>query len=215
VSTYVAVSRPSDAQLKERFALTRVQVSVGVSPLSSAGNMNTQVPRLYHSAAGYYYVVADWGWTSNNWKTDAPQSYGNVGGIDIHSVWFSQTIQNLGGAMTVCGAQFGGHTTPGCFDTSSYETNNQYGTAIQFQDRAQNHTFHAVGDGYTNADRGSLTFKFNRTRTGCLQFGAKYGHTWSSTSVSGVGISIGGVAISWTSSANAWGDASAVGSLTC
>jgi hypothetical protein len=176
--------------------------------------MNTQAPSLYYSSSGgYYYVVADWGWLSDGWKTDAGLDYGHIGGTDAAGVWFSKPINNLNGAMSICGAHFGGSSTPACWNSSSYKGNNQYGESIQFQDQASNSAKPYAGK--TDADRGSLVFPFKWLSSGCQQFGNEYDHDWSSTSITGMSISASGIGVSWSSSSHHWEDVSAVSHFDC
>ena len=218
------VEGATDSQIATEFDLQRVptQTVSGVSVLSTtASGMNTQAPKLYYSSTGgYYYVVADWGWISQGWKDDAPRgdlpaaTLKNVGGIDVYGVWFSKPIRNLNGSMAICGAKNGSVALPACYSTSSYKANNQYGEAVQFQDKS----FRAYAPGTqrrTTADRGSLVFPFKFLSSGCQQFGSEYDHSWGGTSISGVGVQPYGLSVSWSGSSSHWEDVSAVASTGC
>lgn len=182
--------------------------------------MSLARPKVYYdTSGGYYYVVSDWGWASNKWKNSARKfDYGNVGGLDVHGVFFSESIRNLsepGSSMAVCNKKVG-QTSDGsnsCYSVSTYSKNNQFGTAIQFQDKA----FWQSGleRGFTNSDRGSLVMPFKRLSSGCLQVWAQHGHSYETTRLTGVDIGEKSFGISWAPEANRWEQESKGASLGC
>jgi hypothetical protein len=179
-----------------------------VLPGSDPRNMTVSAPSLAHSVSSQgeiWYAIAKWTWVTY------PSSNGvgcnvNVGGRDGFGVSMNRDVQNVGESLLTCNRLGKCDTTLG-----SLSDNSARGTSYTFQDNIEGGQ--AVGWG--NTDTGTLTFSFRPLSSGCIQAFSKYGHTWSSTAVTGVGVGPWSISISWSAIDNHWDLASAAGSFGC
>lgn len=187
----------SHAEIENEMGLVLVSEpeSTIFEPLSSGSDVTVDRPYAYFDTQGNRYVaVAKYRWTPERWD-------GNPGGPDGFGIAFNQTVTRLGEGARFCD-RYGYNCTSGWI-----ESNNSYGVGFAFQDKY-------VSGKYRGA-QGLVTMSFRKNRTGCHQFWSKYGHSWSSTSVTGVSIGSGSVGISFSSSSNRFTVASTTGSLHC
>ncbi|WP_147315400.1 hypothetical protein [Asanoa ferruginea] len=204
----------TDAQIKKSLGLIRVpgDSAPDVAPLSSNTSATVGTPSIYYETARQlHYASTNFRWTNLSTMGDGAYGGGNVGGRDAFAIRFSQDVQNHGVAASFCPGNWTGATPypttkPGCIVVSP-EDNNSDGASFAYQDRTQG--ARCSGTDYPSCGiyvgaQGTLVFTFKKTGTGCLQVFSKYGHTWSSTTISGVSLSNSGITMNFSSTSNKW-----------
>lgn len=182
---------------------------------STNSDMAVSVPTLSHDTQAHlYYSITKWNWVNSDWKQDKtfnPNGISNVGGPDGIATSFSKSLTMKGHSATWWGN--------GCvFSTSAAGTTStasdisQYGVGFTFQDK--NGARYTTGTNLCydyNAIHGQEVLSFvgpSSCVSGVQAFGT-YGHTWSSTSLTGFSIGLSSIGIAWSSTSNRWQSAGA------
>ncbi len=185
--------------------------------LASTGSaISIKTPQIYYdTAVKMYQTSADYDWVYNAWGADINSSnVTNIGGTDAFAIGYSRQVVDYGSTLVFCPTFNGYGISCGWSDNLDYAS--AIGRGYKFQDRGQDIN---GGDEYStpsflNVDKGTIVHSFRLSTGGCLQVWSRYGHTWSSTSVSGVSFTYGAPSISFSSSSNAWSKASAYSGKT-
>jgi hypothetical protein len=174
---------------------------------STASDMLVSPPSLSHDTQAHlYYSITKWGWNNSDWKSDRtfnPGGNNSVGGPDGIATAFNQSLLMRGYSASYWGngcASFGTRTTSTASDANSY------GAGFSFQDI--NGSRYTTGtnlcyDYNTLHGQEVISFYASKCITGVQAFG-RYGHTWSSTSLTGFSIGKSSIGITWTSTSNRW-----------
>ena len=208
----------TDHQISSKWHLRRIPTKTvqGLNSQATSGsNMNVQAPELwYDDTAHNYAITANWGWYKKAWKKDVPIAWlvrkpKNVGGEDAFAIAFQEEISNKGGAMAICGARIKKYyDLPKCWQTNNVMTNNPNGEAIAFQDKGAWNTAKSY---VTNADRGSYVFAFDwKKNVACNYIWSAYGHDWSKTTLSSIGIDGLNIVINFSNGTRHWNKVSPV-----
>jgi hypothetical protein len=177
--------------------------------LASSTNSDLKVspPSLSHDTQAHlYYSITKWNWNNTDWKSDRtfnPGGNSNVGGDDGIATSFNKSLIMRGYSASYWGngcAGFGTHTTSTASDANSY------GAGFTFQDI--NGSRYTTGTNLCydyNAIHGQevISFKATSCTSGVQAFG-RYGHSWSSTSLTGFSVGPYSIGIYWTSNSNRW-----------
>ncbi|GAA1370874.1 hypothetical protein GCM10009661_30650 [Catellatospora chokoriensis] len=202
----------SDTTIQSRLGLVKVSQpsSGGIEPMSSQGDATVSTPTIYYDTqAKYYYASASFSW--NNQQTKADGSGGNVGGYDGFAIRFNKDITNMGTGASFCPGNWGGATPypgtkPGCVVVQP-EDNDDFGSSYKYQDKLNQ--AYCGGTDYPSCwiyigAKGTIVHSFKKSWAGCLQVYSKYGHTWSSTQISGINVSNGSISFDFSSSSYRW-----------
>jgi hypothetical protein len=178
-----------------------------VSALSSENSdVTLSVPTIYfNTSSGRYEASATFRWDQcNTGIGGSPEpcymndySGTNMGGFDAFGIRFGKLVSRRGHLMTVA-------AETGCRQTYNNASDaDDSGAVFRNQDR-----FLTVCDtSHYNWHRGTVVYSF-LLRPGCprgeCKVDTKMGHTWSSTGVSGVSVSIHGISISFTDFDSQW-----------
>jgi len=205
-------ARALDRKLAARYCLVRIDSGV-MQASSTYDDVSLKPPGLYYDTRAHnYYAIAYWDWDSHSWKSEVnlggnccgPQ---NIGGYDTQAIDFNTSLV-LG---KVSQSQWGDwHFAPST--TTSLCGSGPYGGAVCRQDRA--YEDYASGTTDMNQQHGQVVAGFTRTSDGhChyVQAFSEYGHSWSSTAVTGVGLGAWSVSIQWSNTSNRWPAASQAG----
>lgn len=162
------------------------------------------ITRNASSQGVIYYAIGKWQWKS-------PPLGGSTcnaldGGRDGFGLALSKSVTNLGTSLIACSGN------NKCSSTlASRSSNSAAGAGYTFQDS----WFNSALSGWGPAYKGTLTYSFRPLSSGCLQAFSKYGHTWASTSVNGVGVGPWSISIQWSTSSSRWEPASGAGLYNC
>lgn len=202
--THLSMRGVPDAQIASRLGLERVGGGTTVAPATSS-QVSVVTPVMWRAHTGIYYLKTGWGFTTS--RPDGAGS-GNVGGYDGFAFSLSHSVINKGGELYICPRKV---TNFKCFYATNYWDNSAVGQAWRFQDRSQllGYPPHYSGFNYSTSS-GIAVFAFTPL-SGCLQAFAKYTHTWSSTSVTGVDIGAWSVGFQWSNNNNYWQRTSGAG----
>jgi hypothetical protein len=216
-------SGASDAKIQAQLGLVRVSPPEDeiITPMSSNTDATVATPTIYYDTGiKKYYVSASYAWKNLQTKGDSAGS-----GYDGFAVRFSADIVNYGVSASFCPGNWGGATpypgTNAACIVPQPEDNNTDGASFKFRDRLSE--AYCGGTDYPSCwqyvgAKGNLVFTFTRVAgtSGCLQVFSKYGHTWSGTSISSVGLSNGGISFNFSSTSNRWDiSSSSSGKLGC
>ena len=188
------------------YCLARIDHSVcTMSPDSSSvkEDVKAAAPTIeYDNQAKEYYVIADWDWQNLGFMDDGANLFSpytkNLGGPDGFGISFNTSLLMAGWS-----ASWWGNCHYGTSTSSTASSGNQYGAGFKFQDQdyATNSCFGL------NTYHGDEVISFTHTQTKkCqnVQAYTKYGHSWSSTSLTGFSIGLYSVGMSWSTSSNQW-----------
>jgi len=203
-----------EAGLASTYCIVRIDHSDGT--VSAASSVNSDVksrpPTIdYDNQAHLYYAIAYWDWQNTNFLDDGFNPFSpytkNLGGTDGFAVTF-----NTGLLMSGWSASWSGN---GCHygsgGTSTAATGDQYGAGFKFQD--QDYLNNCVG---FNVYHGQEVISFTHTQTKTcksVQGFSNYGHSWSTTSLSGFSIGVYSIGFSWTSAGHDWASQSQPGGV--
>jgi len=137
----------------------------------------------------------------------------HAGGYDALAIRFSADIVNHNAAVIIWPGEWGGaQPYPERYPASLHpqpEDNSEAGASFRFKDKLFKDycsgTDHPSCWNYLGAG-GLVGVSFTRIpgTTGCIQVFSKYGHTWSSTSVSSVDLSNTHIGFTFTKNKNRW-----------
>ncbi|MGH2401240.1 MAG: hypothetical protein ACRDE6_00895 [Candidatus Limnocylindria bacterium] len=164
------------------------------------------VPSVYfNTSAGRYEASASFAWRSCNTGIGGSsepcymndQSGTNMGGYDGFGIRFGKLVSRRGHLFTVVASTGCRQTYPTAADADDS------GAVFRNQDR-----FLTVCDtSHYNWHRGTIVYSF-LLRAGCpkgeYKIDTKMAHTWSSTGVSAISVSTGGISVTFSSTSNQW-----------
>jgi hypothetical protein len=183
-----------DAKLAADYCLDRVD---GGGEADTRGNPDEEIalskPKFYKikGKKNQYFVKAAWKWLK------IPKE---VKGYDAFGLSFSKRVSPLSHVLQYRGNNFGWKKT------SQAETSSSYGSGFIFNEGPRITSPLNDMQGLT----GEIGITFKAAKKGCSNHQAfsKYGHTWKSTNVTGIGIGSNSISFAWSSSSNKWQQAS-------
>ena len=178
-------------------------VSLGISPLAASVNsdMTLSPASIYlDTATNQYLSLTGWSWDNTNYSGEIsglPTSPVNIGSTDGFGTSVSGGVTVYSSSLSYGGA--------GCYfaatTTSSPSSSSSIGQAYKFQDK------YVVGSQgkCNNSKTGQMSMMINNP-TSCktVQIFSAYGHTWSSTTITGITLGSSSVGISFSTTANSW-----------
>lgn len=176
-----------------------------IQPLSDGNSVNVWADVYRDTCAANYYVSGGWKFTSMSALTsDAGCNNCNVGGYDAFGVALSRSVGIGYHSVSTWGAS-------NSFPTSSsrmwaHDTNS-YGVAYQGQDKYCRAGYGGCSVNDYNFFNGSLFLSITNIGCGYIQAFPKYGHTWSSASLTGLGVGPYSVSVSWSPNHLGWSKA--------
>lgn len=157
-----------------------------------------------------YFAVAKYQWkaSADSEYFDAPCNSAdnpcNVGGPDGFGMRFNRNVTNLGVGANFCGRPNPGRTwaTFGCTSPSNPDDNSSAGVSWRLQDRV----YKTVVNPDYNMHNGVTSMGISGIPCGVtLQAYGRYGHSWSTTSLTGFSVSTSGFGLSWAGGTQHWG----------
>lgn len=155
----------------------------------------------------HWVAVGNFLWLNTSWQNDVSGT-GNVGGLDGFATGIDENIDVYDYDLSIFDSYYENNVTN---QTPIYnQSNTNVGWGWEWQDKVS-----YVGGGSTSKMYNSasgmsrLYFEFEGgTGVGdTVEVSNKYGHTWSSTGLNGITITLGGIEFNFSSSANQWTDA--------
>lgn len=216
-----ATQEAIDSELEATLCLFKVPgvTLPGLNPKLVASN-NTMVtvsaPNIYlgcpnSACTGYYYYANSlWNWPGDGYAADGlpcPGCTKNNGGYDGYGISLSNNMnmRSYTASMWGKGCKFG--TT-----VLAPSSANQYGASFRFQDKVFFGSACSGNGMDSNARSGSEVVTFwPPSSCKAVQAFAKYGHTFSSTSINSIGIGKWSISIGWSTTSNKWERASQPG----
>lgn len=168
----------------------------------SASDIALYKPTIYRNIpANRYEITAKWQWkncgSSRCWMVNYPNINGNVGGPNGFALNSTRAVNHLATSFATYDEDGGAYhyTNPDVFEND--------GVGFTEQDRQ-----HALPWDNFTWDHGTLVFAF-RLVSACTpgqswKFNSKMGHTWNSTSISGISISLTGISMTFSSFDARW-----------
>ena len=193
-----------DRMLEREFGWVRETEEPSMETLAapSASDITLYKPTIYRNVpANRYEVTARWQWkncgTPRCWMVNYPGVNGNVGGPNAFAINTSRNVNELATTFATYDEDGSGriYSNPDVFDAD--------GVGFTEQD-----TQHATPWDNFSWDHGTLVFAFRLTGA-CVpgqlfKFKSKLAHTWDSTSVSSMSISLTGIDFGFSSSEARW-----------
>lgn len=183
------------------------------SILSSAGNFTiTENYILYDSVVGKYLHHTAGNWTNDNWKSDyfcgvcfaGWKDLGGTNGYYLASL--HEPINTYNRKFHTLLYSDWSSSIDWSSSASTYSTSNGFGW--EFQDRVKLEGLTLLVTTDFNADRqlGWYWFDFvnGRPNGKTISFKVDAGHSWSSTTLSGIGIGPYTFSFAWSSTSNSW-----------
>lgn len=203
------MAQPSiDAVLVKEYKLQLVSEPVGTEmPQSSESILTVPRPNIYRDqTTRQYYVIATWSFTSlSALRSDAGSGCTgrcNVGGYDAFGIAFNRRVSSAAGYSA---SAWGASSTfpPASLTMVDAGTD---GVATRGQDRmCGGASCGALDFSFYN---GQLVYSIGTPGCGQLQVFSEYGHTWSTTALTGLTIGVDNIGISWSPIANGWDNGS-------
>jgi hypothetical protein len=207
----VTLSVPASASIDLRSYLRSAE-SEGSSSTSTSEDIKLYTPTFsYDNQLHHYVMAASWEWQTcaDNynracWTKD--DGVGDMGGPDGMAIKVNRQVYRRGGGMSTndnCGNK--------AIENSTADTDNGYGLGFVKQDTVSYDSSNGAcaGTPYRyNWHRGTVSeifdFQSSCDASTTIQVDSKIGHTWSSTSVTSIGISTSGISFTWSSSSHRW-----------
>ncbi|NUS84214.1 MAG: hypothetical protein HOY75_16115 [Streptomyces sp.] len=183
-----------DAKLAADYCLERVDG--GGSELSTLGNPSDEIklskPIIYKAEGKDRYIAAA-GW---KWK----KIPSNTKGYDAFALTFSKKVTVLAHTLQYQGKG----NVYGKKKMTQAQTTGGYGSGFIFNEGPK------LGTADMQGYQGLMGISFKASKRGCwdLQAFSKYGHTWKSSSVTGIGIGRWSISLTWANNSNKWQQAS-------
>jgi hypothetical protein len=231
----------SDAEIAKRTGLERkgtkatrtTRVSAGRTPggaaaLASDNRAVTVESSFYYDTVNKRYnAYVDYGWNDYATLGDGTWWGGNVGGNDALAISFSKSVVqretptqwSYWGQLRKTSSSVPDPAAPpgGMSESPNVWSNGPASAGFQWQDK--------VWSGYCggaevptcakyNSGHGTLWYNFTKP-SGCLQIFGAYGHTWSSTTVTGLTLTLNGPELQFSSSSDRWQAASGAARIDC
>jgi hypothetical protein len=197
-----------DATLSSRYGIKAVgQKSAPqtiVSPLSDRNTLSVPAPAVYYDqCARYWWVLATWDFSSIVQMRSDAGSCNNcaVGPRDVFGMGFTRDVADPGSWS----ASSWGATSVYPFAYRGIGHTSNHGVTMEDQDRFCRGGICAADD--YNMFHGQLVYTIDIIGCGYLTVHSKYGHSWSSVSLTGVSIGYPEIGISWSNDTNSWNKA--------
>lgn len=201
------LSGADEAEIERLLNLEKVpQPAGGVGALSESTAVSVGTPSIYYDRdIRKYHAYAGYSWKNLQTNGDNAGS-----GNDAFAIRFTKDVVNHGVRASFCPGQWRGArpypALPACI-TPQPEDNGAKGASFKFKDYQAKHYC-----GGTDAPScfvyvgavGNITFTFDTLSSGCLQTFSKYGHTWSSVSITGVSVSNNSISFNFSGTSNRW-----------
>lgn len=182
-----------DAKLAADNCLERVDG--GGDEVGTLANPDEEIkiskPEIYSVVGKNLYMArGSWKWI------EVPNK---VKGYDAFGLSFSKKVAPQSHVLQYDGEHFKKKTT------SQAETSNSYGSGFIFNEGPRNPVYDDM-QGRT----GTIGVSFKAAKKGCSnhQVFTKYGHTWNSTSVTGIAVGTTSIGFTWSDSGSKWQQAS-------
>lgn len=195
------------ALLNGGFCLKRMQSLPRVTPMHSV-NTDVSVSKptlLYDSVIHQVVMTAGYSWDSaDSANSDISSSccmVGNDGGDDSFAIAFSDSVHFVNYSMSY----WGGNAVWSNTVVYSYQpdTKNNAGVGWMFQDKLANVTLRVGED--LNVWHGEIVAEVSALNVCVVDVFGSYTHTWSSTSVDGISISVPlSISISYSNKGSQW-----------
>lgn len=173
----------------------------GPAPMSADSIIGVPRPSIYRdTCTGRYYAIATWRF--NN--LSALRSDGgctatcNVGGYDAFAISFSRTVSSVAGySATAWGAS---STFP------SFSLTMVSGSTAGVAARGQDRLCGGAGCGALdyNMYNGQIVYSINTPGCGELQAFSEYTHTWAGAAITGIGVGVDSISVSWSPTNKGW-----------
>jgi hypothetical protein len=168
---------------------------------SSADCIEMRTPRVYRNTQQGRYEASAWFyWKIRNaypcWMDDQSVLTADIGGYDGFGISISKLVSRRYVAMSI-------YTEDGA-RTALINPSDADDSGVTY--RGQDRTTCGWNCGY-NWDHGVVIYAFVLRSTcmpGEYQLNSRLGHTWASTSVSGISVSTRGISIDMSSTSNSW-----------
>ncbi|MEV4723577.1 hypothetical protein [Micromonospora humida] len=171
------------------------------TPMSSESIVSVPAPSIYRdTCTSKYYAIATWKFSSlTSLKSDGGcTTTCNVGGYDVFAISFSRNVSSVSGYSSTA---WGASSTFPSFSLTMVSGGTD-GVAARAQDRLCGGSGCGALD--YNMYNGQIVYSINTPGCGELQAFSEYTHTWSTAQITGIGVGIDSISVSWNPTDKGW-----------
>ncbi|MFF2845033.1 hypothetical protein ACFVT5_01705 [Streptomyces sp. NPDC058001] len=188
--------RQIDARLAKDYCVERVDTGAGADEIVTMGNPSDEItlyrPKIYKVLKKWEYIAtATWKWK---------KIPGNVKGRDGFAITFNNKVTLIDHSLWYAGREFYKQKT-----MTQAESSGAYGVGFTFNEGPK-----LVSKVDMQGYKGGMSVRFKASKSGCwnVQTYSKYGHSWKSSSMTGISLGKSSIGFSWSNNSNKWQQAS-------